>query len=603
MSDKTPLKVITDTAGNATSVGEFNSGDSIPIASGGTGATNAAQARTNLGIGTAVSVNSDTHAALAKTPPVDLDEFPLVDSAAAWGLKKLTWSNLKAAMKIALDSYYLPLAGTAANSSKLLNGTWASPGYIGQTTPATINAAILHVNKPGEFLPTGNLDIVPNGAPYEIRMHIDGNLTHELVSTDKYTWRNLTDEVMRLGGDGSFTVGGDYLSPNFEVVNAPSPTKHIKISGNTIGDPYITSSTGGNINFPVTISAAGINSTTIGAATPSTGDFTTLSASGTVSGAGFTSFLTAALTAPGPIGSVTPSTAAFTTLSVSSTVSGAGFTAYFASPPAIGGTAANSGAFTTLGASGAANLTNTLQVGGTAAIGVAPVGYANLYLNKSLDGTSSGGNAYAVYNLANIVAGTTAVGAGFLTSIGIASGATPAAVRHFVAAQGTFTGSTTSQAGFHVESNLTGATNNYGFYGAIAAAAGRWNFIAAGTANNAFAGNSSFGKISVPTCAVDGTSHAFNLVTNAAGTYSVLTTDSTIIQTTAASTYTLPAAASFPGRKLHLVTQFAGTVISASSNVVPLAGGAAGTAILAATAGKFAELQSNGTNWVIIAAN
>jgi len=55
--------------------------------------------------------------------------------------------------------------------------------------------------------------------------------------------------------------------------------------------------------------------------------------------------------APGTIGSTTPSTGAFTTLSASSTVSGAGFSTYLASPPAIGGTAAAAGSFTTLAAS------------------------------------------------------------------------------------------------------------------------------------------------------------------------------------------------------------------------------------------------------------
>jgi hypothetical protein len=99
------------------------------------------------------------------------------------------------------------------------------------------------------------------------------------------------------------------------------------------------------------------------------------------------------------------------------------------------------------------------------------------------------------------------------------------------------------------------------------------------------------------------TTLATNIVTNANATYSVLATDYTIIQTTAGATYTLPDPATSTGRKLHVVTQFAGAVISASSNVVPIAGGAAGTAILAATAGKFALLQSNGTNWVIIASN
>jgi hypothetical protein len=44
-------------------------------------------------------------------------------------------------------------------------------------------------------------------------------------------------------------------------------------------------------------------------------------------------------------------------------------------------------------------------------------------------------------------------------------------------------------------------------------------------------------------------------------------------------------------------------VNSASSNVVALAGGSAAAAILTATAGKFAALQSDGTNWNVMMAN
>jgi hypothetical protein len=61
---------------------------------------------------------------------------------------------------------------------------------------------------------------------------------------------------------------------------------------------------------------------------------------------------------------------------------------------------------------------------------------------------------------------------------------------HFNATQASFgAGSTvTSQYGFVAESTLTGATNNYGFYSSIAAGTNRWNFYAAGTARNYFAG-------------------------------------------------------------------------------------------------------------------
>ena len=47
----------------------------------------------------------------------------------------------------------------------------------------------------------------------------------------------------------------------------------------------------------------------------------------------------------------------------------------------------------------------------------------------------------------------------------------------------------TNQYGFRAESSLTGATTNYGFFGNIATATGRWNFYAANTAPNYFAGD------------------------------------------------------------------------------------------------------------------
>lgn len=67
-------------------------------------------------------------------------------------------------------------------------------------------------------------------------------------------------------------------------------------------------------------------------------------------------------------------------------------------------------------------------------------------------------------------------------------------------------------------------------------------------------------------------------------------------------TVTFPAASSWTGREVMIKTIAAFTVVSASSNVVPLAGGAAGTAILAATAGAWATLVSDGTNWIIMQA-
>lgn len=71
----------------------------------------------------------------------------------------------------------------------------------------------------------------------------------------------------------------------------------------------------------------------------------------------------------------------------------------------------------------------------------------------------------------------------------------------------------------------------------------------------------------------------------------------------ASITVTLPAASGFVGRRVRIKTRAAFTVVSASSNVKPLDSDTAGTAILAATAGKWAELVSDGSNWVIMAGN
>lgn len=61
-------------------------------------------------------VASIIHSATGKTTPVDADELPLIDSAASNVLKKLTWANLKAALKTYFDAIYLATRsfGTAA---------------------------------------------------------------------------------------------------------------------------------------------------------------------------------------------------------------------------------------------------------------------------------------------------------------------------------------------------------------------------------------------------------------------------------------------------------------------------------------------------------
>lgn len=65
-------------------------------------------------------------------------------------------------------------------------------------------------------------------------------------------------------------------------------------------------------------------------------------------------------------------------------------------------------------------------------------------------------------------------------------------------------------------------------------------------------------------------------------------------------TGTFPNAARELGRTILVITQNAQAVVSASANVVPRAGGAAGTALVPNTDGAWSEIKSNRTSWQII---
>lgn len=104
-------------------------------------------------------------------------------------------------------------------------------------------------------------------------------------------------------------------------------------------------------------------------------------------------------------------------------------------------------------------------------------------------------------------------------------------------------------------------------------------------------------SVSIPKLSTDSftTKDPFAITTT---TYTVGTSDySLICSATASCTLTLPSAASYTGRWLVIKNIAGFTVVSASSNVVPIASFTPGTAILPATPGKFVALQSDGANW------
>lgn len=129
------------------------------------------------------------------------------------------------------------------------------------------------------------------------------------------------------------------------------------------------------------LTSGSINGTTVGATSASTGAFTSLSASSTVSGSGFSTYLAS----PPAIGGSSAGTGAFTTLTASSTVSGSGFTPYalLASPTFTGTPAAPT----------ASAGTNTTQIATTAFVSTMTDGLFSQSVAGSSNVNLTGANA------------------------------------------------------------------------------------------------------------------------------------------------------------------------------------------------------------------
>ena len=126
---------------------------------------------------------------------------------------------------------------------------------------------------------------------------------------------------------------------------------------------------------------------------------------------------------------------------------------------------------------------------GNVAIGGGGAATVTLYNQGAITG---GTTSYANFTVSTVQSDVTAAAYGYVTQLTTAAATfTLPSLQHFHATgQTKGAGSTiTTQIGFHANANLTQATDNYGFYGNLSSTTGRWNFYAAGTAPNYFAGD------------------------------------------------------------------------------------------------------------------
>jgi len=195
-------------------------------------------------------------------------------------------------------------------------------------------------------------------------------------ATTVITNANLTGPITSVGnataiGAGQVTLANIATEATNTVIGnatsgSASPTALAIGTCSTSSSALIwTTNTGFGCNTAINASTLGgatfASPGSIGNTAAGTGAFSTLSASSTVSGSGFSAYLAS----PPAIGGTVAAAGAFTTLSASSTVSGTGFSTYLASPPSIGTTTAAAGKFTTLQATSTITPSTTSGIVGT----------------------------------------------------------------------------------------------------------------------------------------------------------------------------------------------------------------------------------------------
>ena len=221
----------------------------------------------------------------------------------------------------------------------------------------------------------------------------------------------------------------------------------------------------------------------------------------------------------------------------------------------------------------------------------APLGYSAGTLSITQAGTASNGYLSSTdWNTFNNKGSGTVTAVSVVSANGLAGtssgGATPALT---------------------LSTSITGILKGNGT--AISAAASGTDYAPATSGTSILYGNGSGGFSNVTV----GSGLSFSAGTLAATTgapsapvtktadFTVAATDVWLINNKSGSTctVTLPTASANSGRVLYFQNYQVRALVSASSNVVPLAGGAAGTSILLASSGDSATLVSDGTNWLM----
>jgi hypothetical protein len=401
----------------------------VPVSQGGTGATNATDARTNLGAA-ASGANTDITSMASITGGLSSPDFIQFDTAATVTPTegKLWWGST-GTLNVHVDSggftsqlneqiMVYGKASAAITKGQLIMKT----GVVGASGVITFGPSTTGITDGNAFVGVAFENIALNGFGRVIAMGLVPNLNTSAYVDNDTLWYdpagggamtatkpaapNIKSEIGIVTNAGSGSSGsiyvkifpGSQLGGTDQNVQLTSPTNNdflVYDGGDKRWENYSASSAKTAIglsnveNTALSTWAGSTNITTLGtistgtvpaanvsglATVATTGAYADLSGTptlATVATSGKYSDLTGLptlgtissqdannVTISGgsingtTIGASSASTGAFTTLSASSTVSGTGFSDYLASPPAIGGTTPAAGKFTTLDATG-----------------------------------------------------------------------------------------------------------------------------------------------------------------------------------------------------------------------------------------------------------
>lgn len=158
-----------------------------------------------------LDIPSTIHAASSKTTPVDADEIGLIDSAASWALKKLTWANLKAT----LNAYIVGGTDVAVADGGTGRSSHTAYGVIcGGTTTTAAQQSIASVGSSGQVLTSNGAGALPTFQSISVD-YAAGNAALNALGVGTYC-------MVRKASTGAWTTGSNIAGSSLRVVGTAS---------------------------------------------------------------------------------------------------------------------------------------------------------------------------------------------------------------------------------------------------------------------------------------------------------------------------------------------------------------------------------------------